>query len=54
MAKILTCYNVSEWAEGGPGLQPNRKDRFGYLDALREAVACPEAATKPDNHVIEP
>lgn len=37
-APILAIYNVSEWAEGGPGLQPNMKDGFGYLDALREAI----------------
>lgn len=30
---LITCYNVSEWSEGGPGLQPNMKDGFGYLDA---------------------
>ena len=27
--RIITCYNVSEWSEGGPGLQPNMKDDFG-------------------------
>lgn len=35
---IVSIYNVAEWAEGGPGLQPNMKDGFGYLDAVR-AVA---------------
>jgi hypothetical protein len=35
---MLTIYNVSEWAEGGPGLQPNKQDGFGYLDALRDAM----------------
>ncbi len=35
---IVTCYNVAEWAEGGPGLQPNMRDRFGYLEAVRNAV----------------
>jgi hypothetical protein len=33
--KMVTIYNVAEWAEGGPGLQPNKKDGFGYLDAVR-------------------
>lgn len=31
-------YNVSEWTEGGPGLQPNMKDGFGYLTALKNAL----------------
>jgi len=35
---IVTCYNVAEWAEGGPGLQPNMRDRFGYLQAVRDVV----------------
>lgn len=35
---LLTIYNVSEWAEGGPGLQPNKQDGFGYLTALKEAI----------------
>jgi len=38
MPRIITCYNVAEWAEGGPGLQPNVRDRFGYLQALLDAV----------------
>jgi hypothetical protein len=33
--KIITIYNVSEWAEGGPGLIPQKRDGFAYLDALR-------------------
>ena len=37
-AKIITCYNVSEWAEGGPGLIPTVADRFGYLEAIRDAI----------------
>lgn len=36
--KFLTIYNVSEWAEGGPGLQPNKRDRFGYLDATKKVL----------------
>lgn len=36
--KIITCYNMAEWAEGGPGLQPNVKDRFGYLEAMKDAI----------------
>lgn len=31
---IVTIYNVSEWAEAGPGLLPNRRDGFGYLQAV--------------------
>lgn len=33
--KMMTVYNVAEWAEGGPGLQPNQRDGFGYLEAIR-------------------
>ncbi len=36
--RILTIYNVSEWREGGPGLNPNRQDGFGYLQAVRDAI----------------
>ncbi|TDE11007.1 hypothetical protein [Dyadobacter psychrotolerans] len=32
--KTVVIYNVSEWAEGGPGLVPNQKDLFGYLEAI--------------------
>ena len=35
---IVTCYNMAEWAEGGPGLQPSMQDRFGYLQAVRDAI----------------
>ena len=34
LPKMITIYNVSEWAEGGPGLIPNIQDGFGYLDAV--------------------
>lgn len=34
----ISCYNVSEWAEGGPGLVPNMQDRFAYLEAIKETV----------------
>lgn len=34
LPKMITIYNVSEWAEGGPGLIPNEKDGFGYLNAV--------------------
>lgn len=37
--RILTIYNVSEWAEGGPALQPNMRDGKGYLFALRDALS---------------
>ena len=36
--KLITVYNIAEWAEGGPGLQPNMQDRFAYLDAVRNTV----------------
>lgn len=35
-SKMLMIYNVAEWAEGGPGLQPNKQDGFGYIDATRQ------------------
>ncbi len=38
MPRIVTCYNVAEWAEGGPGLQPTVKNRFGYLEAVKDAI----------------
>ena len=38
MKRIITLYNISEWAEGGPGLQPNVQDGFGYLEAIRNAI----------------
>ncbi len=44
MPRILTCYNVAEWAEGGPGLQPNMQDRFGYLEAVRNVLVRRPAA----------
>src|SRR5690606_36388890 len=39
LPKLVTVYNVSEWAEGGAGLTANREDGWGYLDALRGAAA---------------
>jgi len=42
LPRIITCYNVSEWAEGGPALQPNMQDRFGYLEAVRNALVAEE------------
>ena len=35
---IITCYNVSEWGEGGNSLIPTVGNRFGYLEALRDAI----------------
>lgn len=35
---VVLVYNVAEWTEGGPGLQPNVQDGFGYLSALKQAV----------------
>lgn len=36
--QVLLVYNVQEWAEAGPGLQPNMQDGFGYLTAMKRAV----------------
>ncbi len=49
LPRIITCYNVSEWAEGGPGLQPNMQDRFGYLEAVRDALVVSPEAASPEN-----
>ena len=38
MPRIITCYNVSEWAEGGAALQPTVGNGFGYLEAVRDAL----------------
>lgn len=38
MPQVLTVYNISEWAEGGTGLVPTVKDRFGYLEAIYNSV----------------
>ena len=38
LPRVITCYNMAEWAEGGPGLQPNMQDRFEYLEAVSEAL----------------
>lgn len=38
MPPMVTIYNVSEWAEGGAGLLPQRRDGFGYLEAVRRVV----------------
>lgn len=37
--KMITIYNIAEWAEGGAALQPNMKDGFGYLDAVKSVTA---------------
>ncbi len=36
--QIVTCYNVSEWTEGGPGLIPTLGNRFGYLEEVRDNI----------------
>jgi hypothetical protein len=51
MPRIVTCYNVAEWAEGGESLQPNMRDRFGYLEALRDAVVLPRGGALRKNNV---
>lgn len=40
-AKIITCYNVSEWTEGGVSLIPTVANRFGYLQQIREWAITP-------------
>ena len=45
--RIITIYNVSEWAEGGPGLQPDRQNGFGYLEACRNALSESVATVSP-------
>ena len=45
LERIITCYNVAEWAEGGPALQPNMQDRFGYLEAVGDVLVIPQ--TRP-------
>ncbi len=34
--QMVTCYNVSEWAEGRSGLVPTVGDGFGYLETIRD------------------
>lgn len=46
LPQVLTVSNVSEWAEQGPGLHPNVRDGWGYLDALRGAGSL---ADRPDS-----
>ncbi len=36
--KLVSIYNVSEWAEAGPGLHPNKRDKFGYLQAVQNVA----------------
>ena len=33
--RMVIVNNMSEWAESGPGLIPNKRDGFGYLDQVR-------------------
>ena len=42
MPRMITCYNVSEWSEGGAGLQPNVRDRFEHLKAMKKALVIKE------------
>lgn len=48
--KIVGIYNVSEWAEGGAGLQPNMRDGFGYLQAVKQVA---ETASARSDHGAE-
>lgn len=50
---ILTCYNVSEWAEAGPALQPNMRDGKGYLTALRNALSSVTADIGQPNRYVK-
>ncbi len=36
--KIITCYNIAEWGEGGQSLQPSVANRFEYLEAVRDNI----------------
>ena len=36
--RMVTCYNVSEWHEGGAGLAPTVGAGYGYLEAIRDAI----------------
>ena len=36
--RMITCYNISEWHEGGAGLLPTVGDGFGYLETIRDAI----------------
>ncbi|MNQ96726.1 hypothetical protein D3C85_1123430 [compost metagenome] len=49
--KIMTIYNVSEWAEGGPALQPNMRDGKGYLNALRAALSSINSILKTERNL---
>lgn len=46
LPRIFTVYNVAEWAEGGPGLQPNQRDGFGYLEAISGMRSLPPEKTE--------
>lgn len=37
-APIVMIYNVAEFAEGGPGLQGNLLDGFGFLESIQAAL----------------
>jgi len=49
--KIVTCYNVSEWTEGGVSLIPTVANRFGYLDMIREFAVVKADDDLPPNIV---
>ena len=46
MPQMITIYNVSEWAEGGAGLQPSLGDGWGYLDAVNDVINASPKATE--------
>lgn len=52
LPRVMTVYNVSEWAEGGPGLIPNVRDGFGYLEALRRAIEGEPATVETNPHGV--
>lgn len=51
--RIVTIYNVSEWAEGGPGLIPQKRDGFGYLDAIRAVAVQPLPVTDVERLTLD-
>lgn len=51
LPRIITLYNISEWAEGGPGLIPNQRDKYGYLDAVGSIPDQPEQNVNQDSIV---
>ena len=49
MQRIITCYNISEWAEGGAGLQPNVQDGFDTWGSHPPSAGRPSLGGDPIN-----